>query len=495
MNRIAQVTCGGRSPPLGSVKIRLVRISTLIVVVALAVPLLADTIVLKNGRQIHADTAHTKNGRVEYEVDGNSYAIPASIVDHIETAAAPRFPTPPASADRVLAPPPELTPTVPLPLPSKLGTEVVHNGEVDRNAISAAEATGKPNYAAAANFFAGQFEQQAGHREQALSYYQRASYFLPENAPLLDHQAAILIQLGRTDAAVDIAERAVSLAANSADTLALAGYAYFAADRNREAIRMWKRSLDIRPDATVQSLLAKAEREQSVEAGFVETESGHFILRFEGSQTPATLGKAILQTLESHYNDLVRQLDVVPPSSIAVILYTNRAYFDVTQSPSWTGAVNDGKIRIPIEGITSVTPELSRVLRHELTHSFVNQITGGRCPQWLNEGVAQVMEPRSLNGFGHQLSLLYQSGHDLPLNQLESSFMGLNSQQATVAYAESLATVQYIARTYGMEDVRQILDLIGHGSSAEAALHTVIHSGYAGLRQEVADYLKQAYPN
>jgi len=471
-----------------------VRVSILVIVVALAVPLMADTIVLKNGKRIHADTTHTKNGQVQYEVDGNSYAIPSSIVDHVETAA-PRLPVPPISADHLAAPPPELTPIAPLPLPSELGTKVVHDGEVDRNAISAAEASGKPDYAAAANFFAGRFEQQMGHREQALSYYQRASYFLPDNAPLLDHQAVILIQLGRTNAALDVAERAVSLAENSADTLALAGYAYFAADRNRDAIRMWKRSLAIRPDATVQSLLAKAEREQSVEAGFVETESGHFTLRFEGSQTSATLGKAILQTLESHYNDLVRQLDIVPHSSIAVILYTNRAYFDVTQSPSWTGAINDGKIRIPVEGITSVTPELSRVLRHELTHSFVNEITGGRCPQWLNEGVAEAMEPRSLDGFGHQLSLLYQSGHDVPLNQLESSFMGLNSQQATVAYAESLATVQYIAHTYGMEDVRQILDLIGHGSSTEAAMRTVIHSGYAGLREEVADYLKHTYPN
>jgi len=37
------------------------------------------------------------------------------------------------------------------------------------------------------------------------------------------------------------------------------------------------------------------------------------------------------------------------------------------------GALNDGRIRVPVEGLTSMTEELARVLKHELTHSFVGQ--------------------------------------------------------------------------------------------------------------------------
>ena len=69
------------------------------------------------------------------------------------------------------------------------------------------------------------------------------------------------------------------------------------------------------------------------------------------------------------------------------MLYTEQAFFDVTQAPSWSGAVNDGKLRIPVQGLDSVTSDLARVLKHELAHSFINQLTGGRCPQWLNEGL------------------------------------------------------------------------------------------------------------
>ena len=41
---------------------------------------------------------------------------------------------------------------------------------------------------------------------------------------------------------------------------------------------------------------------------------------------------------------------------------------------------------------------LSRILKHELTHSFLYQKTQGRCPTWLQEGVAQWMEGRRGGG-------------------------------------------------------------------------------------------------
>ena len=51
-------------------------------------------------------------------------------------------------------------------------------------------------------------------------------------------------------------------------------------------------------------------------------------------------------------------------------------------------------------GTDEVTPDLARVLKHELTHSFVGQKTHGRAPTWLQEGIAQWMEgtPQQLSG-------------------------------------------------------------------------------------------------
>ncbi|HWQ93127.1 MAG TPA: hypothetical protein VN673_15740, partial [Clostridia bacterium] len=402
-------------------------------------------------------------------------------------APAARFATSPQNVN------PEYTPTETLQGSDDLSLSLVRDGRLDTDALAAMDRAGDPRNAAAAYFIAARYEQERGNREKSLGCLQRALTFLPENSTLLDHYAALLVQMGRASEAVPHAERAVRISPNSADSLTVLGYAYFGADRTRDAIRIWKRSLLVRPDATVQSYLKKAEREAAVEAEFSQNDSGHFTLKYEGKTVSAELGQAILQTLESHYDDMVRELGVTPRANIGVVLYTEQAFFDVTQSPGWISALNDGRIRIPIEGVSSMTRELSRVLRHELAHSFITQVSRGRCPQWLHEGIAQLLEPRSVGRYGRQLASLYASKQQVPLNLLEGSFMRLSGEQASLAYTESLLAAEYINDTYGMGDLRLILERIGQGSSTESALRTTVHSGYDGLELEMARYLKDKY--
>jgi hypothetical protein len=148
---------------------------------------------------------------------------------------------------------------------------------------------------------------------------------------------------------------------------------------------------------------------------------------------------------------------------------------------------------MPIRGISEVNSEFARVLKHELTHSFISQMTRGRCPTWLNEGVAQMMEPRSMAAEGRNLAMLYGAERNIPLNQLEGSFVKFSAMEATLAYAQSLAAVEYIRDTYGMGDVATVLRRIGEGQSTESALRSTIHSGYAQLEQELSTFLRKSY--
>ena len=266
------------------------------------------------------------------------------------------------------------------------------------------EKQGSPRTSAAGYFVAGKYEMEHDNFSKARTYFETALRFESQNPTILNYYVALLLRTGNSVEALPYAERAVRVAPDSPDTLAILGYAQYAADRNRDAIRSWQRSLALRPDAQVRKYLAKAEQDAKIESDFTQKESSHFTLKYEGAQTPESLRRDLVSTLESHYNDLVRDLGVAPRGSIAVILYTDQAFFDVTQSPSWAGAVNDGKLRVPVNGMTSVTPELSRVLKHELAHSFINQLSGGRCPQWLNEGIAQAVEPKSLSSRGRRLA-------------------------------------------------------------------------------------------
>jgi hypothetical protein len=454
----------------------------------------AETIHLKNGRTIWADHVRDTGTHIEYDLGDSTYAIPKSLVDRIDTGGAPPGSSSSGGSAENAHDLPEFAPADNLKNDPALIGKIIQDGRVDPDALSSLEQAGNGPATAAGYFIAGKHEFDHGNAAKSRTYFEAALRFDSENPTILNYYAALLVRTGNATEALPYAERAVRAAPDSPDALTVLGYVQFAADHTAEAIRAWKHSLDLRPDATVQKYLEKAQRDATAEADYSQHESSHFTLKYEGKQTSDTLRGQLVATLESEYDDLVRELGIAPRNSIPVVLYTEQSFFDVTQAPSWSGAVYDGKLRIPINGLSSVTPELARVLKHELAHSFISQLSGGRCPQWLNEGIAQAVEPKQLS-HGQLLAELFRTQREIPLNALEGSFMQFSGTQATVAYEESLAAVQYISDTYGMSDLQRILERLGQGSSTEAALRATIRSDYGQLEAEVGKYLSGKYGN
>ena len=450
----------------------------------------ADTIHLKNGRTIVADHVKENGNHFEYEIGDDSYAIPKSSVDHVDAGGIPIHNT---SVGGKVADLPSFQPADSLARESEVFIQIIKEGKVDTDVLASVDGKGNAELSATANFIAGKFEFEHGNIAKARSYFENALRFQPDNSTILIYYAALLVRTGSAAQALTYAQRAVRSAPESPDAYTILGYTQFACDRTQDAVASWKRSFELRPDPAVRELLAKAQREQTVESEFSQGESSHFVLHYEGKQTSETLRSQILAALESDYDDLARDLGNPPHDSILVTLYTEQAFFDVTHAPSWSGAINDSKLRIPVSGLSSVTPELARVLKHELAHSFVTQLSGARCPPWLHEGIAQLLEPKSLGGDGHQLALLFKAQQNIPLNALEGSFANFSGVQAYVAYAESLAAVSYINDSYGMGDIQRILQQLSQGSSTEAALRATLHSDYGQFEADLAKYLADKY--
>lgn len=450
----------------------------------------ADTIHLKNGRTILADHVRENGSRYEYEVGDDSYAVPKSSVDRVEAGG---MPTSAAAGAKVAGDLPVFTPADSLANEGDLPKTIIQDGKVDSDALSKLENKGSAELSATADFIAGKFEFDHGNIDQARHYFETALRFQQENSTVLIYYAALLVRTGNPSQALSYAQRAVSAAPNSPDAYTVLGYAQQASDRTKDAVASWKHSLELRPDPAVEQYLAKAQREQNVETDFTQRESSHFVLHYEGKQTSETFREQIMTALESDYDDLGRDLGTPPRDNILVTLYTEQAFFDVTRAPSWSGAINDGKLRIPVNGLNAMTPELARVLKHELAHTFINQLSAGRCPPWLHEGIAQMLEPKSLGSDGRQLAQMFKAQHNIPLNVLEGSFLRFSGTQAYVAYAESLAAVSYINASYGMGDIQRILQLLSQGNSTEGALRATIHSDYGQLESEVGKYLADKY--
>ena len=446
---------------------------------------------MKNGRTILADHVRENGTRYEYEIGDDSYAIPKSSVDRVEAGGMPAYTSSGGHKENL----PVFVPADSLANEGDLPKTIVKDGKVDTDAVAKLESKGNAELSATADFIAGKFEFEHGNVDQSRRYFESALRFQPENATVLIYYAALLVRTGNAAQAVPYAQRAVRAAPQSPDAYTVLGYALQASDHTKEAVAAWKHSLELRPDPAVEQYLAKAQREQNVETDFNQRESSHFVLHYEGKQTSEAFRGQILAALESDYDDLARDLGNPPRDSILVTLYTEQAFFDVTRAPSWTGALNDGKLRIPISGLSSMTSELARVLKHELAHTFINHLSAGRCPPWLHEGIAQLLEPKSLGGDGRQLALLFNTQRNIPLNVLEGSFMRFSGAEAYLAYAESLAAVTYINDSYGMSDIQRILQRLAEGSSTEAALRATIHSDYGQLEADLGKYLGDKYGN
>jgi tetratricopeptide (TPR) repeat protein len=451
----------------------------------------ADTILLKNGRRIIASNVTETADRVSYETAAGQMSIPKSIVARIDRDGLGYSSSSTASTE-----PPVSAPQVdPVRGYDDVAGLAVHDNAIDFSYLAQLEADARSggsaaiDKVAAGHYAAAQFLTAKGDTKSAIDHYRMALSFAPDNLGLLLNLAVLYLRDSQFSTALDPLEHARRISPDSPDVAKLMGWAYYGANKMDRAVAEWTRAMKLRPDPDVEHALEKAQRDKSEEESYREGETAHFALKYNGSATP-DLARGILHVLEDDFRDLESELDFTPPEQIGVILYTEQSFADITRAPSWVGALNDGRMRIPVQGLTSVTPELARVLKHELTHSFIGQKTHNRAPTWLQEGVAQFMEGRRSTGSAGSLLNAASQGAVPTLAGLEGSWMGLSGGSASLAYAWSLAAVESIIQIGSMGDVSRLLDAIATAPNTEQALRDTLHSDYSDLQQQTITYLQ-----
>ena len=483
-------------------------IRTALALLLLAIVCPADTIYLKAGITLSVSGVREVGDQVEYTIGSTKYTISKDAIDRIEHDNAPRLDiqSQQVKPGVVIKVPPDQENRLLSPIEASAENHVTEAGpdralavdaglhHVDEQELADLEKRVPPAAAARGYLDAARYELVRGDRSLGMTYMERAVKLAPADAALLSWYVSALIRAGRYSEALSQAQHMTELAPNRPEAFTLLGLAFYHADKTERAVQAWKQSLALRPDPAVAQLLAKADRELGAEGNFRQQESPHFTVRYEGRLDNDLLASQMLQVLESDYLELAGELELSPREPITVIFYSKKPFFDVTQAPAWAGGVYDGRLRIPVEGLEAVTPALERVLKHELSHSFVALLTDQRCPGWLQEGLAQAFEPRELAMPGRVLAQVFQQRKQIPLQQMRGAFLSLNPRQAVLAYSESLAAVQYLQSSFTLIGVRDILKRIAAGDSAEQALQTITGMDYEDLEMNVGAYLTEAYP-
>ena len=305
--------------------------------------------------------------------------------------------------------------------------------------------------------------------EEAAAQFEYAEELFPD-----DPQAAFLrgnaaYQLKQYNLARTELEKARNLGGDSADVLFFLGKVFYDTEDVRGAVELWELALQKDPEnKTLQELLAKAKRELSVDAGMGKGQSSRFILSYD-SGIKSDAADKVLDVLEDAYNRVGRDFGTYPESRVPVILYTGKDYREITGSPGWSGGQYDGKIRLPVGGMTEVTPVVRSVLFHEYTHVVVRELTRGNCPVWLNEGLAEIEGRKEFDPPLAALNKASAGGTLLPFSSLTGSFVSLQGKSVDLAYQQSYSLVRYMISAYGWHTMKELLTTLGEGRSFEAA--------------------------
>lgn len=248
-------------------------------------------------------------------------------------------------------------------------------------------------------------------------------------------------------------------ASNLAEALARSARELHDADAEA-AIAQLERALELAPDRDdIRRVLERWKTLASAEEDFAEDLSEHFRLSYDGDrQDLLNFGYTqILRELETAYQEFGELFGVFPVEAgrprISVVLYHRSQFDEVTGLGDWAGGVFDGTVRIPVEDFQREQRGLTRVLRHELTHAFIDVVGGRNVPGWLNEGLAQLLEWPFLPDRAQTALRAKESlrGHELfTLETLQGTLATwTDKEKIGRAYAQSLAFTHHVEHMYG----------------------------------------------
>ena len=403
-----------------------------------------ETLHLKNGRSIEVDRYWEDGSQLYYQKNGSTFGFPLSLLERVERGA-------------------------PKPAPKNAPDPAETSSTGFRN---------EPYVQAVDN---ARLSAQEGELDEASQYYRQALRAAPESVVARVELGELYIQRGDLSAAQVQLEVAKRSAPEDSTVRELLGDVYYDRGRTALAIREWQKALELDPRADILDKLKKALQENDQDINFDELRRPHFLLRYDGAVNEV-IGREVAIALESEYQELTEEFRFSPQAPVKVTLYTNREFTEVTHAPSWVSALNDGEIRIPIEGLTQLNPKVRSVLRHELTHTFINARTGNNCPTWFHEGFAQLRSGATPPGMYEFLIDAKESQALLPLWSLEGPLLSYSTDKARLVYFESLAATQYLVDRKGRRALNQLLDLLARRHTMNDALNKVIGLDYQELQ-------------
>lgn len=327
-----------------------------------------------------------------------------------------------------------------------------------------------------------------------------ASAQSPDPADLLLDKAIRAYENRQYDLAYRYAMEASYKPSPRVDTFVLLGELQYLRQELAAAKQTWERALTIDPTrADVRQRLAQLAKELPVEQKLARSDTHPFVVRMAEGDASVDLTE-LREQLREVYRLVGQHFDTFPNYPIAVIAYS-RADFGTTQSaPHQVQGLYDGKIRVPLPTGARAGDALRRVLWHEYAHVLIYDLTKGRCPMWLNEGLATLVETRvhpfPVEAFRKALEAPAAAGTgelapDVVSWDLLWRESAYQERVMEARYAQGYLIAQYLVRIGGWPQMVRVLKRMGQGASLGEALRVEYHQEPAQLEAEWWNWVRR----
>ncbi len=300
------------------------------------------------------------------------------------------------------------------------------------------------------------------------------------------------------------AKEAVRKNPQNVEAYFLLGELYYLRQELEKARESWERALELAPSRQdIRQRLEKLEAESKLEKDLARSDTHPFVVRFAEGETPLGLG-GLRELLRETYRKVGQDFQYFPDHPITVILYPEKDFERARGSGHRVGGLYDGKIRLPLVSGTGLPAgplagtvpdtgfafqELKRTLWHEYTHALVHDLAKGRCPTWLNEGIAGREEGRiqrpDLSAVQAALKesklLLWAQLWDQPYDPAALDLL----------YGQSYLVVRYLVDRWGFSRLVSLLKRLGEGTPIADALRAEYRKDPLALEKEWLSWLNR----
>ena len=304
-----------------------------------------------------------------------------------------------------------------------------------------------------------------GRPDEATLLFGQGLSETPDDPALLKGLGVAAVHAGRPDDAFAPLERAAQAEYDPEVRLLLA-HLHDRRDDPAQAVVNLRAVLEREPtNAAARRMLDKIEREWRAEAGFRREVTPRFVVKYRDT-LDAEVRREIIAHLEAAAARVGRTLAYAPLQRTTVVLYEPHEFRDVTRVHAWATGLFDGKIRLPVSRARPPAQELERLARHEYAHAAIHDLTRGRAPRWLHEGLAQVLE-------GAASDPMLQTPAGLTLAGVEALAADSDPVRARAGYDIALWIVRDLLDRGGIEPLRELLARLGAGETVAEAIPRV----------------------